>query len=119
MKFFGSNQDSQPATSSSLGNAAAVQALQLFLSSSSPEPQSQNKSAFVGLAMAQAAKLFDAQSAAGNVSSGTDKQSAVMKAGEMALKMYLKSHGTQSQSASGGSGSGLGGLMDLAGKLMK
>lgn len=77
-------------------------------------PQSQN--AFVGLAMAQAAKLFDAQASQGNVEAGADKQSAVRKAGEMALKMYLKSKG----GAAGGAGvGGMGGLLDMAGKFMK
>ena len=62
---------------------------------------------FIGMAMAQASKLFDEQHGSGNVSSGADKQSAVNAAGKMALKMYLKSQG-------GGSG-GLGGL---AGKFL-
>lgn len=76
--------------------------------------------------MAQAAKLFDAQAAAGNVASGTDKRSAVLKAGEVALKMYLKSHGSQAGGGSGGgaggageSGGTLGGLMQLASKFLK
>ena len=96
-----------------------MQALKLFTSSDSSSgaaapPQSQN--AFVGLAMAQAAKLFDAQASQGNVEAGADKQSAVRKAGEMALKMYLKSKGG---GAGAGAGGGVGGLLDMAGKFMK
>jgi hypothetical protein len=60
--------------------------------------------------------LFDAQSASGNVSASADKNSAVMKAGEMALKLYLKSQGSQGGSGSGG---GLGGLMGMAGKFIQ
>ena len=40
--------------------------------------------------------------------SGTSKQDAVTKAGEMALKMYMQSQG--------GGGGGAGGLLNLAGK---
>ncbi|KAK3299960.1 uncharacterized protein B0H64DRAFT_369270 [Chaetomium fimeti] len=130
-KFFGlgdaasaATAQQAPASSSSLGNAAAMQALKLFTSSGSSDssaaapPQSQN--AFVGLAMAQAAKLFDAQSSQGNVEAGADKQSVVRKAGEMALKMYLKSKGgAGAGGAAGGAGGGVEGLLGLAGKFMK
>ena len=60
-------------------------------------------------AMAQASKLFDSQSAQGNVASGASKESAVQKAGEMALKMYMQSQG-------GSSGGGMGSLMGMASK---
>ncbi|KAK4129651.1 hypothetical protein N657DRAFT_660940 [Parathielavia appendiculata] len=106
----------EPVSSSSLGSAAAMQALKIFTSGETT-PQSQSQSAFVGLAMAQAAKLFDAQASQGNIAPGADKQSAVMQAGELALKMYLKSHGSQGGGA-GGDG-GVGGLLQLAGKFMK
>ena len=46
--------------------------------------------------------------------SSADKQSAVMKAGEMALKMYLKG-----QAGSGGSSGGGGGLLSMASKFMQ
>jgi len=68
---------------------------------------SQNQ--FVGMAMAEASKLFDQQSGQGNVASGTDKQSAIASAGKMALSMYMKSQG---------GGGGGGGLMSLASKFM-
>lgn len=38
------------------------------------------------MAMSQASKLFDQQSASGNVQSGTDKQSAINSAAGMAMK---------------------------------
>ncbi|KAK4241817.1 hypothetical protein C8A03DRAFT_29983 [Achaetomium macrosporum] len=122
-KFFGLGGSSesaaheQKASSSSLGSAAAMEALKLFTSGGTGASQSQSQSAFVGLAMAQAAKLFDAQASQGKVAPEADKQSVVMKAGEMALKMYLKSHGTQGGSGSG-SGGGAGGLLSLASKFM-
>ncbi|KAK3985364.1 hypothetical protein QBC44DRAFT_374184 [Cladorrhinum sp. PSN332] len=101
-----------PSSSSSLGSAAALQALKLFNSSpdtpAPADPKAQN--AFVGLAMAQAAKLFDQQASEGKVSSGTaDKNTAVLKAGELALKMYLKGNkgGISSGSGFGGLGAGL------------
>jgi hypothetical protein len=120
-KFFGLGGSEpaaheQQASSSSLGSAAAMQALKLFTSGetgASSAQGSQSQSAFVGLAMAQAAKLFDAQASQGKVAPEADKQSVVMKAGEMALKMYLKSHGSQA----GGSG-GAGGLLSMASKFM-
>jgi hypothetical protein len=67
--------------------------------------------------MSQAAKLFDQQATEGNVSSGVsgaDKQSAVMKAGEMALKMYV-----QSQSQGQHAGPGMSGLLGMAGKFLQ
>lgn len=72
--------------------------------------------------MSQAAKLFDAQASAGNVTTGVDKSSAVMKAGEMALKMYVQSQGRQGHGLGGtavGGGEGLGGLLSLASKFVQ
>ena len=48
--------------------------------------------------------------------SSADKQSAVMKAGEMALKLYLKGQGSGGASAGG---SGGGGLLSIASKFMQ
>ena len=95
-----------------MGSAAAMQALKMFSgggSSGSAGGNSQN--AFVGMAMAQASKLFDSQSAAGNVSSGASKESAIQQAGEMALKMYMQSQG-------GSGGGGMSGLMGMASKFL-
>ncbi|KAK3335319.1 hypothetical protein B0T19DRAFT_395194 [Cercophora scortea] len=105
------------ATSTGMGSAAAMQALKMFTSSSGSRSQNQSQSAFIGLAMAQASKLFDQQASAGRVASGTDKQSAVMKAGEMALQMYLKSQGGRT-GGSGSGGGGIGGLMKMANAFM-
>lgn len=83
--------------------------------------QGTGQSAFIGLAMSQAAKLFDQQASAGNVSSGTSKESAVMKAGEMAMRMYFKSQGDGVGGKFPGAGGGennLGGLLSMAGKFM-
>lgn len=117
-KFFGGNDSQAPASSSSVGSAAALQALKLFTSGDQGQAQGSGQNAFVGLAMAQAAKLFDAQASQGNVEPGADKQSAVKKAGETALKLYLKSKG-----GSGGAGAGVGsggvdGLLGLASKFL-
>jgi hypothetical protein len=95
-----------------MGAAAAMQALKMFSGGQSGNSSSGNsQNAFVGIAMAQASKLFDQQSSQGKVSSGSTKESAVQQAGEMALKMYLKSQG-------GGSSGGMSGLMGLASKFM-
>lgn len=68
-----------------------------------------SQSQFVGMAMSEASKLFDQQSAQGNVSGS--KQSAIEQAGAMAMKMYMKSQGQ-------GGGGGMGGLLGLASKFM-
>ncbi|KAH8682194.1 hypothetical protein BX600DRAFT_36680 [Xylariales sp. PMI_506] len=101
-RFFGGGSGSDQADSSSMGTAAAMQALKMFNGGGSGSSQSD----FIGLAMAQASKLFDEQSSQGNVSGGASKESSVMQAGEMALKMYMKTQG-------GGSSSG---LLSLASK---
>ncbi len=95
-----------------------MQALKLFTSSDTQQGQGgQSQSEFVGLAMAQAAKLFDTQAASqGGVKEGVGKEGVVRQAGEMALKMYLKSYG---KGGSGGGGQGLEGLVGLAGKFLK
>lgn len=94
-----------------MGSAAAMQALKLF-SSGQAGGQSQSQSQFVALAMAEASKLFDQQASQGKVAGNSSKDSAVMQAGEMALKMYMKSQ------AGGGGSSGAGGLLSLASKFM-
>jgi hypothetical protein len=91
-----------------MGSAAAMQALKMFTGGGSGNSASGNsQNAFVGMAMAQASKLFDSQSSQGNVASGASKESAVQQAGEMALKMYMKSQG-----------GGASGLMGLASKFL-
>jgi len=108
-QFYGNGGGSgQQADSGSMGSAAAMQALKMFTGGQSGNSQGGNgQNAFVGMAMGQASKLFDKQSAQGNVASGASKESAIQQAGEMALKMYTKSQG-------GGSS----GLMGLASKFL-
>lgn len=91
-----------------MGSAAAMQALKMFTGGGSGNSQGGNsQNAFIGMAMGQASKLFEQQSSQGNVASGESKESAVQQAGEIALKMYMKSQG-------GGSS----GLMGLASKFL-
>ncbi|KAM7198261.1 hypothetical protein V8F20_006288 [Naviculisporaceae sp. PSN 640] len=132
--FYGTNPTSQSqasstssATNHGIGTAAAMEALKLFTSGGASQSTSQN--AFIGLAMSQAAKLFDQQSSRGNLASEASKESAVMKAGEMALQMFLRSQmdsapgnkfpGAGAGPAGLGSENSLGGLLTLAGKLME
>ncbi|KAL2870102.1 WD40 repeat domain-containing protein [Aspergillus lucknowensis] len=99
--------------SKDLGAGAAVQALKLFNSSSGQETGGgKDKNAFIGLAMAQAGKMWDEKNGKGEASG--DKQSAVNSAAEMAFKMYMKSQ----MSGSDGTG-GPGGLLNLASKFLK
>lgn len=93
-----------------------MQALKMFSGNSSDGSsggQGGAQNQFVGMAMGQAAKLFDQQSANGNVQGGATKQSAVESAAKMALQMYMKSSG-----AGGGATTGGGGLMSLASKFL-
>ncbi|KAM0441015.1 hypothetical protein ACHAPT_000320 [Fusarium lateritium] len=93
----------------SMGTAAALQALKLFNKgeTKSSGSSSSSQSAFLGLAMAEASKLFDDKAAKGKVSSDASKESVVQQAGEVAFKMYLKNQGEQQ-----------GGLLGLASKFM-
>lgn len=82
----------------------------------------QNK--IIGIAMGQAAKLFDQQAAQGNVSQGANKQDAIASAGKMALQMFMRSEmggggGGMGGGMGGGSGGGIGGLLNMASKFMK
>ncbi|KAL6701750.1 hypothetical protein J3F84DRAFT_343286 [Trichoderma pleuroticola] len=86
-------------SSGSLGSAAALQALKKFTQGETGGNQSQG--AFLGLALSEASKLFDSKAADGKVASDASKESAIQQAGEMALKMYLKSQGGGQQGPSG------------------
>jgi hypothetical protein len=78
----------QPASSSAMGSAAAMQALKMYTGGGTGNTQAGNsQNAFVGMAMGQASKLFDQQSASGNVASGASKESAIQQAAESALQM--------------------------------
>ena len=87
-----------------------------------------NNNAFIGQAMAQAAKMFDQHDAQGNVQQGT-KQDAISSAAAMAMKLLNNSGGNIGGGGSGlpgllmgamggGGGGGAGQLMGLVGKLM-
>ncbi|KAI2471362.1 hypothetical protein F4781DRAFT_429478 [Annulohypoxylon bovei var. microspora] len=112
-RFFGrDDDDGDEADDRSMGSAAAMQALKMFSGGQSGSShESNSQSAFVGMAMAEASKLFDQKASQGKVSSDSSKETAVMKAGEMALKMYLKSNG-------GGASSSGSGILGLASKFL-
>ncbi|KAI5840644.1 hypothetical protein BZA05DRAFT_344590 [Tricharina praecox] len=101
--------------SQSLGQAAAMQALKHFTGGSggsSGGAAAGGQNAFIGMAMAEAVKLFDTQRAQGNVAPTETKQDVVGQAAQFALKLFLKS---KMDAATGGSGGGGGaGLMGLA-----
>ncbi|KAK2745889.1 hypothetical protein FQN57_003502 [Myotisia sp. PD_48] len=113
-QLYGDGRDDRKHDADSLGAGAAMQALKMFMSDSGKQDQQahapkgaadQNK--LVGIAMAQAGKLWEQKNKNGQVT--TDKQSAVNAAAGMALKMYLKGQGS--------GGGALGGLGGLAGRL--
>ncbi|KAI3319624.1 hypothetical protein HD806DRAFT_256514 [Xylariaceae sp. AK1471] len=113
-KYFQGEDDDDDADDRSMGSAAAMQALKMFSGGQSGNTaQSSSQSAFVALAMGEASKLFDQKASQGKVASNSSKESAVMQAGEVALKMYMKSQGGGNQGSSGGSS-----LLGLASKFM-
>lgn len=69
----------------------------------------------ISLAMQEASKLFDSQSAQGNIAGGADKQSAVQSAAKMAMQMYLKNQ----MGGGAGAGGGPGGLLGMASKFLR
>ncbi|KAI0443234.1 ClpP/crotonase [Xylaria telfairii] len=94
-KYFQDEDDDKDADDRSMGSAAAMQALKMFTGGESGNTsKTSSQGAFVALAMAEASKLFDKKASQGKVSSDSSKESAVMQAGEMALKMYMKSQGS-------------------------
>ncbi|KAL2009517.1 hypothetical protein VTN00DRAFT_5324 [Thermoascus crustaceus] len=124
-KFIGAHQslygggESESGSShdaNSLGMGAALQALKLLTASPEGEDQSQGggsaKDKLIGLAMAQAGKLWEEKHGGGSVDG--DKQSAINAAAEMALKLYLKSQGSGLNGTGGPSG-----LMSLASKFLQ
>ncbi|KNZ60055.1 uncharacterized protein VP01_161g3 [Puccinia sorghi] len=96
----------------SMGAAAAMQAFKQFSqggASNQPKNNEDSKSKLIGMAMAQAAKLFDSSGGA----AGGQKQDAVNSAGSMLL---MKQKLQQMGGGSGGSGGGLGSLAGMLGK---
>ncbi|KAI0296250.1 hypothetical protein BC826DRAFT_1006087 [Russula brevipes] len=100
-------------SASSMGSAAALQALKHFTSGGGGSGGGGSQTQLVSMAMAEASKLFDKS---GGASSG-GKQDAVNGAAMTVMKLLVQSKfsgGTAGGSHSGG----LGGLMGLASKLM-
>ncbi|KAL1969225.1 hypothetical protein VTN77DRAFT_479 [Rasamsonia byssochlamydoides] len=106
--YGGAGQPGRTHDSNTLGAGAAMQALKLFTSGGS---SGVDVNELIGLAMAQASKLWEQQSSSGTVVG--DKQSAVNKAAELAFKMFMKGQG----SGLGGTG-GPAGLLGLASKFL-
>ncbi|KAF0639971.1 hypothetical protein NXS19_000863 [Fusarium pseudograminearum] len=108
------DNDEPQQDSKSLGTAAAMQALKMFTQGQSQSSAGGNsQTAFLGLALAEASKLFDNKAANGKVADGTSKEGVIQQAGEVALKMYFKQ-----QAGAGGQGGGAGGIMGLASKFL-
>ncbi|ODN85276.1 hypothetical protein L198_07600 [Cryptococcus wingfieldii CBS 7118] len=115
------NGNTSGMTSSSLGAAAALQAIKSFTSGNSDAASGSKDNSssgggiqtkIIGMAMSEAAKLFD--QSGGNVSG--DKQDAVTSASQVIMKLMLKN---QVSGMMGGSSSGgLGQLAGLASKFM-
>ncbi|KAL8764822.1 MAG: hypothetical protein Q9209_007866 [Squamulea sp. 1 TL-2023] len=104
--------------SEDMGAGAAMQALKMFSGGEQGQQHQQGgggQNAFIGMAMGQAAKLFDQQQEQGNVDPSTDKQSVVNNAAKMAFKMYMKSQ----MSGGGSSSGGPAGLLGMASKFMQ
>jgi len=111
--------NSKSLDASSLGSAAALQALKNFTGgggSSAPSGNSSSgggmQSKLIGMAMAEASKLFDSQ---GGASSG-NKQDAVNGAAATVMKLLIQSK--LSGTVGGGNSGGLGSLVGLAGKFL-
>jgi len=99
----------------SMGAAAAMQALKMFTggqASSQSSAAGGSQSAMIGMAMSQAAKLFDQSGGSANGS----KQDVVTSAGQTMMKLILKNQ--MSGMMGGGNSGGLGGLMSMAGNFM-
>ncbi|KAG5979752.1 hypothetical protein E4U55_004798 [Claviceps digitariae] len=94
--------------SNTLGTAAAMQALKMFTQSNHSASSVAGQGAFLGMAMAEASKLFDDKAAQGKVQGGASKENVVQQAVETAMKMYFKSQATTSQ----------GGLAGMAAKFL-
>ncbi|KAJ5591930.1 uncharacterized protein N7459_002299 [Penicillium hispanicum] len=111
----GQGQGQRTHDSGTVGAGAAMQALKMFTGGGGAGgggDGGMDKNKLIGLAMAQAGKLWDEKAGSGANMVG-DKQSAVNNAAETALKMFMKSGG----GGLGGTG-GPSGLMGLASKFL-
>lgn len=81
----------EAATARGLGDAAALQALRMFRLPTYDAGQRRmtaGRNAFVGLAMAQAVRLWEEQRGEGNVGGGVEVEGVVRKAGEVAVWLW-------------------------------
>lgn len=120
-KYFAGDDEDGDADERGMGSAAVVQALKMFTGGNGPAGggagvSGTSQSEFVGLAMGEASKLFDKKASQGKAPEGASKESALMQAGEMALKFYMKS---KADAPAAGPGGGASGLMGLASQFMK
>ncbi|WVR04614.1 hypothetical protein IAU60_001625 [Kwoniella sp. DSM 27419] len=102
-------------SANAIGSAAALQALKAFTSGNSQAASGGGgnmQSKMIGMAMSEAAKLFDQS---GGAASG-NKQDAVTSAGQTIMKLLLKSQ--FSGMTGGGNSGGLSSLMSMAQKFM-
>jgi len=97
-----------------MGAAAAMQAFKTFTSGGGQQSSGGGnmQSKLVGMAMSEAAKLFESS---GGAASG-NKQDAVNSAGMTVMKMLMKSQ--MSQMMGGSNSGGLSSMMGLASKFM-
>jgi len=110
------NGNASSLDASSMGAAAAMQALKKFTSGGGDTSGGGGdmQSKLVGMAMSEAAQLFES---AGGAASG-DKQTVIASAGETMMKMVIQSKMSGMFGTGGGSSGGMGSLMGLASKLM-
>ncbi|KAF2452696.1 hypothetical protein BDY21DRAFT_358461 [Lineolata rhizophorae] len=115
-RFYGDEAGGHEAGSGALGTAAAMQALKMV---SGGHGKGGSQGEFIGMAMGQAAKLFDQQSAQGKTHPQATKQDAVASAAQMAFKMYMKSEMGGGSHGGGSSGGGAAsGLLNMASKFL-
>ncbi|KAK0745813.1 hypothetical protein B0T18DRAFT_428891 [Schizothecium vesticola] len=82
----------EAATARGLGDAAALQALRMFRLPMTYDAgrRMTGRNAFVGLAMAQAVRLWEEQREEGNVGAGVEVEGVVRKAGEVAVWLWAR-----------------------------
>jgi len=102
--------------SSSLGSAAALQALKMMIGGHNGGQSSGHgtQTDYVAIAMGEASKLFDKKAAQGQVPGHASKEATIQQAAETALKLYMKSGQSQGHGSSGGAN-----LMSLASRFLQ
>jgi len=98
---------------SSMGAAAAMKAFQSMAGGGGSSGGGGMQAKVMGMAMAEAGKLFDAQ---GGAASGS-KEDAMSGAASTAMKLMMSS-GAASSFIGGGNSGGLGGIASMASKFM-